>query len=237
MNLSNTPENRQPVLSQAEFEQAVRKVSGQAHSDLERERRENRQKALLAFTRRAAIPVRFAAARLAPKDGEHEAVYAAAKGFVAHFDERLKDGAGLIMTGDVGRGKTYLACAIANELAMAMHPVLYCTTLEAVQLIKASWVQKQSEFDVYARFAEPDLLVLDEIGVQLGSDFEQMVLTSIIDIRSRNCLPIVAITNLRLDDLLNLLGQRAFDRLLGNGGLVLQMDGPSMRMQKVNIIR
>lgn len=231
------PMAAKPRLSQAEFERQIRAVSEAAQKAAEHERNVNRQKAVAAFTRRAAIPLRYAEARLVEQDGEHQAVYAAARQFVADFAEHRRQGAGLVLTGDVGRGKTYLACAIANAMLESMRPVLYCTALEAVQLVKASWKQQGTEFDAYARFSEPDLLVLDEVGVQLGTDFEQLVLTAIIDLRSRDCLPIVAVTNLRLDDLLNLLGQRAFDRLLGNGGMVLQMEGPSLRGRQVTVIR
>jgi DNA replication protein DnaC len=87
-----------------------------------------------------------------------------------------------------------------------------------------------TEYDVYARFGDPELLIIDEIGVQMGSDFERMVLTSIADIRSRNCRPTIIVSNLNPEEILGLVGERMFDRLVGFGANIVKMRGASMRM-------
>lgn len=90
-----------------------------------------------------------------------------------------------MLWGDIGTGKTHLACAIANALIAQLRPVMYCTALEAVMLVNSCWKKGDgmSEYDVYERFGDPQLLIIDEIGVQQGTDFERMVLTSIADIK------------------------------------------------------
>ncbi|MCK9504662.1 MAG: ATP-binding protein [Porticoccaceae bacterium] len=211
-------------------------LSKKAARQLANERKDIRQKSADALLRRAAIPARYVNASLDQVGKEQAQAYEKARAFIADFDSKLETGAGMVLWGDVGTGKTHLACAMANALRKQMRPVLYCTALEAVMLVKASWkksVDGVTEYDVYSRFGEPDLLIIDEIGVQSGSDFERMVLTSIADIRSRNCLPTVIISNLNPEEMHELLGERMFDRLVGFGADMVHMAGRSMRLRVV----
>lgn len=211
-------------------------LSKQAAERQRLERVEIRQRKSDDLLRRSAIPRRYAEASLASPAIHQAEAYAKAGAFVGDFDGRLKSGAGMVLWGDVGTGKTHLVCAVANALRARMRPVLYCTALEAVMLVRSSWKKSAdglSEFDVYARFAEPELLIIDEVGVQLGSDFERMVLSSIADIRSRNCLPTIVVSNLSPDEIFWLLGERMFDRLVGFGADVVAMRGRSMRLKAV----
>ncbi|CAH0649884.1 DNA replication protein DnaC [Pseudomonas sp. Nvir] len=63
-----------------------------------------------------------------------------------------------------------------------------------------------------------DLLVIDEIGAQKGSEYELGLLHSIIDRRYQSVLPTVVISNLNADGLKSYIGDRALDRLRQNGG-------------------
>ncbi len=206
------------------------RISRNAHLDLENERQENRQKRMAGLLNRSAIPTRYADAKLVIKSESQAEAYRAGELFVDHFETHLKTGKGMVIWGDVGTGKTHLSCAIANALMANFRPVLYCTALEAVLRVKSTWNKReQSEFDIYAQFGDPDLLIIDEIGVQIGSEFERMVLTAIADIRSRNCRPTIIISNLNPSAIFELLGERMFDRLVGFGASVVHMAGPSLR--------
>lgn len=207
-------------------------LSKKAGEQLAIERHENAQRKMDDLLRRSALPSRYVNATLNQPNKWQLNAYAKAGDFVKNFAARLETGAGMLLWGDIGTGKTHLACAIANDLRKQMRPVLYCTAMEAVSLVKASWSKtaEVTEFDVYARFGDPDLLVIDEIGVQNGTEFERTVLTSIADIRSRNCLPTIVVSNLAPKEIFALIGERMFDRLVGYGADIVHMPGKSLRM-------
>lgn len=230
------PHSDKPALSSEELMLQAAEISQRAILALSQERKEIRQNKANDLLRRSAIPSRYVGADLGQCTKEQEKAYGQAMEFVNNFKSRLKSGAGMVLWGDVGTGKTHLACAIANALRLQNRPVLYCTALEAVTLIKSSWKKTSdglTEYDIYERFGDPELLIIDEIGVQFGSEFERMVLTSIADIRSRNCLPTIIISNHNPEEIYSLLGERMFDRLVGFGANVVHMAGPSMRLRLV----
>ncbi|MNJ56206.1 DNA replication protein DnaC [compost metagenome] len=74
-----------------------------------------------------------------------------------------------------------------------------------------------------------DLLVIDEIGCQKGSEYELGLLHNIIDRRYQAVLPTVLISNLDPDGLKAYIGDRALDRLRQNGGKVVGFTWSSMR--------
>lgn len=225
---------RHPALSPDEFQRQIREIDEREQARLTQERAAARQRQLSRLTRDAAIPPRFATADLfaAPKRGQ-EAAYDAAMAFFYEFGTHATTGAGMLLYGPVGSGKSHLACAMANELIKSMRTVLYCTALEAFQLVKASWRRESqdSERDIYERLGGVDLLILDELGVQFGSDTEGLILTTIADLRSRNCLPTVAVSNLEPEAIYGLVGERVFDRLMGHGGKSIRVPrvGRSLR--------
>jgi len=220
------------ALTSDEFLRQIEGASRKAVNSLAVDRKVNRMKVIERMTKNSAIPRRFVNSSLTA--GCHEVqkgAYSHAQDFVKNFNEHLVSGAGLLLFGDVGTGKTHLACAIANSLLADFRVVMYCTVLEAVMLVKNSWHSSSdvSEYEVYQQFTVPDLLILDEVGVQHGSDFEAMVISSVIDARSRKCLPTIAISNYSPEKVLEILGERAFDRLMGFGGKVIEMRGGSLR--------
>lgn len=234
--LRNMPVSDAPTLSAEELMQQAVEISKQAAIRLAEERKKISAQNLTKLVGRSAIPARYREAKIKPVSQQQAEAYAKGAAFAKSFRERLKTGGGMVLWGDVGTGKTHLACGIANALMSRNHSALYCTALEAVMLIKATFKQGRdgmSEYDVYARFGEPELLIIDEIGVQSRTEFEQMVLTSIADIRSRNCLPTIIISNLEPKEIYALLGERMFDRLVGFGAEVIHMPGKSLRLRGI----
>lgn len=82
---------------------------------------------------------------------------------------------------------------------------------------------------------EPDLLILDEVGVQHGSDTEKLILFEIINGRYEAARPTIVISNLDAAGLEQFLGERAFDRLREGGGRLVVFDWESHRGKRPSV--
>ncbi|QQE85366.1 MULTISPECIES: ATP-binding protein [Pseudomonas] len=170
------------------------------------------------------IPLRFRAATLDTYRAETEGQAVAlteCRDYVHGFERNWELGRSMMLLGDVGTGKTHLGCAIAQQVIRSYGAsARYTMAIEIIRDIKMTFDKKseQTERDVYAALLAPDLLVIDEVGVQHGSDFERQVLFEVIDSRYRNLMPTIVISNLGLAGLRKCLGDRAVDRLTDAGG-------------------
>lgn len=143
--------------------------------------------------------------------------------FATDWSNTYLNGANLIMSGMTGNGKTHLASVLCKQVA-AEHEVqpLYVTVSQMLRYIRASFGKGcgYTEGQAVDRFARADLLVIDEVGVKLSSDFDKATLFEIIDIRYQERLPTVVISNLSVDEI-NEIDERMVDRLSENGTLML----------------
>lgn len=96
--------------------------------------------------------------------------------------------------------------------------------------MKETWRNSEaSESEVLKNLIEPDLLILDEVGVQFGSDTEKLILFEIINGRYENRRATILISNLAMDGLKAYLGDRIIDRLREGGGRQVVFDWDSFR--------
>lgn len=172
----------------------------------------------------SGIPLRFRGATLDAyrTDTEGQAVaLTECRDYVHGFERNWELGRSMMLLGDVGTGKTHLGCAIAQQVIRSYGAsARYTMAIEIIRDIKMTFDKKseQTERDVYASLLAPDLLVIDEVGVQHGSDFERQVLFEVVDSRYRQLMPTIVISNLGLAGLRKCLGDRAVDRLTDAGG-------------------
>lgn len=137
----------------------------------------------------------------------------------------------LILSGSVGTGKTLIAGSLVSALIRGGKYAKIRTVSSIVRTLKGSWRRdcEYTEQDVIDDFVDLDLLVIDEIGVQFGSDTEKMFIFEIIDGRYNKMKPTILISNLAVDGIKELIGERCIDRLREDGGKVIAFDYASQR--------
>jgi len=171
----------------------------------------------------AGIPPRFLHATF----DNYEAVSEKQKTVLAQcreYAEKLSEASGaLFLCGSVGTGKTHLACAVLIDHLKREHGGQYISVMKMIREIRATYGKDstESEQDVIDRFAKKGLLVLDEVGVQLGTDSEKLLLFEVINGRYERMKPTILVSNLNVQDVTKYLGERTIDRLRENGGKVL----------------
>lgn len=182
------------------------------------------------------IPQRFANKTLddyQTSTQEQARVLKVCQAYVRKFDDRLAQGGGLVFTGGVGTGKSHLAYGIGNALLAEGRVVMGIDVYELVDLIKERAFSREkgaSEREAIKAFvAGLDLLILDEIGAQLGTDWERLMLFKIINERYKQVLPTILISNLDRGQLSDYLGARIVDRMSEGGGTTLTLDWESYR--------
>lgn len=153
----------------------------------------------------------------------------AAKDFADSFATHYKRGTGLILSGMPGTGKSHLAGAVLQAI-MPQHAGLYITCMGLIRAVRGTWRKdsERSEAQVLNMLGGVPLLVLDEIGVQYGTDGEQTILFDVLDRRYRELLPTILLTNQNTEGFKNFVGERSYDRLIETSKWV-QFDWDSYR--------
>ncbi|MBC8951736.1 ATP-binding protein [Xenorhabdus sp. PB62.4] len=180
------------------------------------------------------IVPRFAQASFAtyqPQNRMAENNLKTCQGYVQTWEERKRAGEGMILCGRQGTGKTHLAVSICREIATGGDEAVFITTASRIiRAFRRSWNSEgeMSEFDTLKFYSELNLLVIDEIGVQYGTESERNILFEVLNNRYEDLLPTVLISNLPVTELAQFLGDRTLDRVL-QGGTVLAFDWESYR--------
>lgn len=183
----------------------------------------------------AGIPERFRDRTLesyvAKNEGQRRALEFA-KRYAESFDDVLSAGRGAVFVGKPGTGKTHLAVGIAlHVMRHGGHSALFSTVMRAVRRVKDTWGKGNgtSETEAIESLVFPDLLILDEVGVQFGSDTEKLLLFDILNERYERRRPTVLLSNLTLAEVKAYLGERIFDRLREDGSEEVVFDWQSHR--------
>jgi DNA replication protein DnaC len=174
----------------------------------------------------AGIPPRFQNRRFENYQAEtraQEHALAVCGRFAKKWAELHEKGTSLILTGGPGTGKTHLACAIASSIIGEHQAIVrFVTAAEMLRRIKETYGRESTatESEVIKGFCRCELLIIDEIGVQQGSEHETRLLFEILNDRYGSLMPTILLSNMSADDLELYLGHRVMDRFRESGAVV-----------------
>jgi DNA replication protein DnaC len=136
------------------------------------------------------------------------------------FAKYREKGWGLIFVGEVGHGKTYYACAIANQLLWQGYKVKYTNINDIVALTSKGCIPLSCVID---GLCENDLIIIDDLGAEESSDRMQAKTFQIINTLSERQKPLIRTSNISANELRNAPtteAQRIYSRILDKSTLL-----------------
>ena len=153
-----------------------------------------------------------------------------AKNDCIRYVENFPSDKSMIMVGGVGTGKTLLASAMLDNL-VDKHSCTIIKVIDLVRSLKATWSKESDNTEEYLidYYCKRDLLIIDEVGSQFGSDTEKLFIFDIIDGRYQDMKPTILISNLDIEGVKESIGDRCVDRLREGGGVMIAFNWKSLR--------
>lgn len=202
-----------------------------------RQRQFERMRKVASLMGHAGIPRRFQDKTFdgyMPANRNAGIALTACRKYAETFPAQMEQGRSLILAGGPGTGKTHLATAIGLHVINEFQAVVvFDPVSHALRRIKETYRPnaERTESQILAGYAECDLLILDEIGAQIGSEHEKQLMFEILNSRYQDMRPTILISNLNAQELEDFMGHRVMDRYR-ECGVVLAFDWPSHRGQK-----
>lgn len=127
----------------------------------------------------------------------------------------------LVILGPTGTGKTWTACAIARELLVTdTVPVTVVSVGELLDALRALIGDKSGLGVDMAQFCLAPVLVLDDLGTEILSEWAAEQLYKLAHNRSHNGRPLVVTSNLTGPQLRERYEQRTLERMFGGAQLI-----------------
>lgn len=175
-----------------------------------------------------------------PENGDQNLIYSMCLRYTQNFCVVLQRGIDLMMVGKTGAGKTHLALAIANNVIRQGYTAHYTDAYMMISdVMHAARSRDERETDAIRALAEPDLLIIDNIGDQICSESEITLQKEILDYRYGEQKPTILISSLKYiemgegkKDLRSILGDRVISRFRDDSGKMLTFDWDDCRPVK-----
>ncbi|MGL5439907.1 MAG: ATP-binding protein [Filifactoraceae bacterium] len=137
------------------------------------------------------------------------------KVYIQEFDSINERG--LIFTGGVGLGKSFLCSCIGKELIDKGKTVIYYSAYDIMKLLSTVTFEKDvdsSNFNVddFKKINKVDLLIIDDLGAELTNNFVTSELFNVINSRIIKGKSTIISTNLYPEDLRERYGERIYSR-------------------------
>lgn len=169
--------------------------------------------------------------------GDNKQAYRAlekVEGWLEAWPINRDTGRGMVLSGDVGTGKTHLAVATMRELQDSYEvPCLMMSVPELLDDMRQEFDDDNSRRGTMKGQANmAELLVLDDLGSEKPTPWSVERLFIIIDHRYREQLPTIYTTNLGYEEVKEVFGRRISSRLLESSDWVF-MEGRDFRRSEL----
>ena len=143
-----------------------------------------------------------------------EKTYQTCRRYAFGFHEKAGN---LLFSGNTGLGKTFLSACIARAVADQGYSVVYESAGKLFQTLeKARFEANDENRRAAAKYAECDLLIVDDLGTELPGQFVTAALYSLINDRLLENKPTIISTNLSEEELVRRYNPQIASRLRGS---------------------
>jgi DNA replication protein DnaC len=125
---------------------------------------------------------------------------------------RYEPGAGLMLTGPVGAGKSTIAGALALHFGAPYH-ASYWPVPDMIDAMRREMDDPPQGHPVRVKIDKRPVLVLDDIGTEMDTAWQTKAVTDLIAHRYDQQLTLIATTNLTVKQLGERFGERTLSRL------------------------
>lgn len=156
---------------------------------------------------------------ITPYENIHNVV-AKCRTFINDFEKEYtkREHKNLLIYGNTGVGKTFLANCIAREILINSHSVVYITATELFETLSKHSFDKGDDFELNSQvdyINNCDLLIIDDLGTELSNTFTNSQLYSCINNRMLKNLSVIISTNYEIHELQSTYSERIFSRFVG----------------------
>lgn len=159
-------------------------------------------------------------------------VVATCESFIKNFNN---DYSNILLYGNTGVGKTFLANCIAKELLDKAHTVIYLTAFQLFDILEKNKFEKGDEqtnaANQFEYILDCDLLIIDDLGTELNNSFVTSQLYLCINERHLRQKSTIISTNLSWDNLNTNYSERIFSRITSDY-ILLKIVGEDIRLKK-----
>lgn len=159
-----------------------------------------------------------------------------ARKYTTNFPKLRESGTGLLIWGDIGTGKTYLAACIANELIDNEYPVLMTSVSRIMNGMTGLFSKSRNNYlDGLNKY---DLITIDDLGIERNTEYSLEQMYMVIDSRYRCGKPMIVTTNLTPEEMQSThdyAHRRIYDRILERC-VPLKVNNMNIRQQNADRI-
>jgi len=164
----------------------------------------------------ADIPARY-------KNADFKGINKKQEALVSALREAYNSKRDFVLYGNIGTGKTHIACGMIRALVNKGVHAKYSTQFK---ILECYYRKNFTEFDKYI---EADFLVIDEVGKNDLAEWQKIQLDELLSERYNQLRQTLIITNQTKEGLREILSDRVIDRLRDNNATAYILDGNSLR--------